>query len=36
VLLGRVLATLAGLLAKYKPRIHIHPLIARHLSAAIA
>lgn len=36
VLLGRVLATVAGLLAKYKPRIHIHPLIARHLAAAIA
>lgn len=36
VLLGRVLATVAGLLAKYKPRIHIHPLIARHLATAIA
>jgi ubiquinone biosynthesis protein len=36
VLLGRVLATLAGLLAKYRPKIHIHPLIARHLAAAIA
>ena len=36
VLLGRVLATIAGLLAKYKPAIHIHPLIARHLAAAIA
>jgi len=36
VLLGRVLATVAGLLAKYKPRIHLHPLIARHLAAAIA
>jgi ubiquinone biosynthesis protein len=36
VLLGRVLATVAGLLAKYKPKIHIHPLIARHLAAAIA
>ncbi|MDQ3338861.1 MAG: AarF/ABC1/UbiB kinase family protein [Myxococcota bacterium] len=36
VLLGRVLATVAGLLAKYKPRIALHPLIARHLSAAIA
>ena len=35
VLLGRVLATVAGLLAKYKPKIHIHPLIARHLAAAI-
>ena len=36
VLLGRVLATVAGLLAKYRPQIHIHPLIARHLAAAIA
>ena len=36
VLLGRVLATVAGLLAKYRPRIQIHPLIARHLTAAIA
>ena len=36
VLLGRVLATLAGLLAKYRPKIHIHPLIARHLAAAIS
>lgn len=36
VLLGRVLATIAGLLATYKPKIHIHPLIARHLAAAIA
>lgn len=36
VLLGRVLATVAGLLATYKPRLHIHPLIARHLAAAIA
>lgn len=36
VLLGRVLATVAGLLAKYRPQIHIYPLIARHLAAAIA
>jgi ubiquinone biosynthesis protein len=36
VLLGRVLATVAGLLARYKPRIHLYPLIARHLAAAIA
>ncbi|MBA3463843.1 MAG: AarF/ABC1/UbiB kinase family protein [Deltaproteobacteria bacterium] len=36
VLLGRVLATIAGLLATYKPKIHIHPLIAKHLAAAIA
>jgi len=34
VLLGRVLATVAGLLATYKPRLHIHALIARHLAAA--
>ena len=36
VLLGRVLATIAGLLAKYRPEIHLYPLIARHLAAAIA
>jgi ubiquinone biosynthesis protein len=36
VLLGRVLATLAGLLATYRPRIQLHALIARHLAAAIA
>src|SRR6185436_11619831 len=36
VLLGRVLATVAGLLATYKPNIHIHPLIMRHLAAAVA
>lgn len=36
VLLGRVLATIAGLLATYKPNIHVHPLIARHLATAIA
>lgn len=36
VLLGRVLASIAGLLATYKPKIEIHPLIARHLAAAIA
>ena len=35
VLLGRVLATLAGLLARYKPRIQIHALIAPHLAAAL-
>jgi predicted unusual protein kinase regulating ubiquinone biosynthesis (AarF/ABC1/UbiB family) len=34
VLLGRVLATVAGLLAKYKPRIEIYPLIAKQLAAA--
>jgi ubiquinone biosynthesis protein len=36
VLLGRVLATIAGLLATYKPRIALHPILARHLAAAIA
>jgi predicted unusual protein kinase regulating ubiquinone biosynthesis (AarF/ABC1/UbiB family) len=36
VLLGRVLATVAGLLARYRPKIQIHPLIARHLASAIA
>lgn len=36
VLLGRVLASVAGLLATYKPKLEIHPLIARHLAAAIA
>jgi predicted unusual protein kinase regulating ubiquinone biosynthesis (AarF/ABC1/UbiB family) len=36
VLLGRVLASIAGLLATYKPKLEIHPLIAKHLAAAIA
>lgn len=36
VLLGRVLASVAGLLATHRPKIEIHPLIARHLAAAIA
>lgn len=36
VLLGRVLATLAGLLARYRPQIQIHAIIARHLAAATA
>jgi len=36
VLLGRVLATVAGLLARYQPNIQIHPLIVRHIAAAIA
>ena len=36
VLLGRVLATIAGLLAKYRPALQLHPLILRHLAAAIA
>ncbi|MEJ7598724.1 MAG: AarF/ABC1/UbiB kinase family protein [Kofleriaceae bacterium] len=35
VLLGRVLATVAGLLAKYRPQIQLHSLIARQLAAAI-
>ncbi len=35
VLLGRVLAAVAGLLATYKPKLELHPLIARHLAAAI-
>ncbi len=35
VLLGRVLAALAGLLATYKPRLELHPLIARQLAAAM-
>ncbi len=36
VLLGRVLATLAGLLAKYRPALQLHPLILKHLAKAIA
>jgi ubiquinone biosynthesis protein len=36
VLLGRVLATLAGLLATYRPKIQLHPLIAGALARAIA
>ncbi len=36
VLLGRVLASVAGLLAVYKPAVALHPLIAGHLAAAIA
>ena len=36
VLLGRVLASVAGLLATYKPKLELHPLILRHLVAAIA
>jgi predicted unusual protein kinase regulating ubiquinone biosynthesis (AarF/ABC1/UbiB family) len=35
VLLGRVLASVAGLLATHKPTLELHPLIARHLAAAI-
>jgi predicted unusual protein kinase regulating ubiquinone biosynthesis (AarF/ABC1/UbiB family) len=34
VLLGRVLATVAGLLAKHKPALQLYPLLVRHLSAA--
>ncbi|HEU4733158.1 MAG TPA: AarF/UbiB family protein, partial [Kofleriaceae bacterium] len=34
VLLGRVLASVAGLLATYKPRLELHALIAPHLAAA--
>lgn len=36
VLLGRVLASVAGLMATYKPKLEIHPLIARHLMVAVA
>jgi ubiquinone biosynthesis protein len=36
VLLGRVLAALAGLLSRYRPRIEIHAVIARHLASAVA
>ena len=36
VLLGRVLATIAGLLAAYRPAIQLHPIIARSLFAATA
>ncbi|HTR54777.1 MAG TPA: AarF/UbiB family protein [Kofleriaceae bacterium] len=36
VLLGRVLASVAGLLATYRPHLELHPLIARHLARAIA
>jgi ubiquinone biosynthesis protein len=36
VLLGRVLASVAGLLATYKPALEIHSLVARHLAAAMA
>nr|HEX4318993.1 AarF/UbiB family protein [Kofleriaceae bacterium] len=34
VLLGRVLATLAGLLARYKPDLQLHAIVAPHLFAA--
>ena len=36
VLLGRVLASVAGLLATYKPRLELHPIIVKHLAAAVA
>lgn len=36
VLLGRVLAAMAGLLAHYRPRIELHALIGRSLAAALA
>ncbi len=35
VLVGRVLATVAGLLARYRPAIQLHSLIVRHLAAAV-
>lgn len=34
VLLGRVLATLAGLLARYRPALQLHAIIGPHLMAA--
>ena len=36
VLLGRVLASVAGLLATYKPRLELHPILIKHLAAAVA
>ena len=36
VLLGRVLASVAGLLATYKPHLELHPIVVRHLAAAVA
>jgi len=36
VLLGRVLAAVAGLLAHYKPKLELYPRIARFLVAASA
>jgi hypothetical protein len=36
VLLGRVLGTIAGLLATHRPRLQLHAVIARHLTAAIS
>jgi ubiquinone biosynthesis protein len=36
VLLGRVLASVAGLLATYKPKLELHAVIARQLAVAVA
>jgi predicted unusual protein kinase regulating ubiquinone biosynthesis (AarF/ABC1/UbiB family) len=36
VLLGRVLGTMAGLVATYKPPIQLHAIIAPHLAVALA
>ncbi len=36
VLLGRVLATVAGLLARFRPEIELHALLGPHLAAALA
>jgi len=35
VLLGRVLASVAGLLATYKPRLELHAILVKHLAAAV-
>ncbi len=35
VLLGRVLATVAGLLARFRPEIELHALLGPHLAAAL-
>ena len=35
VLVGRVLATVAGLLARYRPALELHALLARPLAAAV-
>ncbi len=34
--MGLLFVAVAGLLATYKPRIALHPILARHLAAAIA
>ena len=36
VLLGRVLATVAGLLARFRPEIELHALLGPHLAAALS